>query len=421
MIEDKKTKFFYGYIIVFAAFLIMVFTWGTQYSFGVFFKPVLFEFGWTRAATSGAFSLCIILNGFLAIFTGRLSDRFGPRIVMTLCGIALGVGYILMSQISAIWQLYLFYGVLMGIGVSGSYTPSMSTIARWFVKKRGLMIGIAASGVGFGTLVMAPTANFLISNYGWRTSYTIIGVVVLTIIVTAAQFIKRDPTRLGLKPYGESQTELGNINSMTMGFSFKRAIQTKQFWMLCPVFLCQGFVLSTILVHIAPHATDLAISPANAASILSVIGGASIAGRIVLGNLGERSGNKKAILVSFIVMFSSLLWLLITKELWMFYLFTIAFGFAYGGIASLISLISAELFGLGSLGIIIGAFIFSSTIGEAIGPALTGKIFDMTSSYQSAFLICIALIIIAIIFVLLLKPIAYVSTRRVIDNVSGED
>ncbi len=405
MTKNRAPKLFYGYIIALAAFLIMVVTWGAFYCFGVFFKPVLIEFGWTRAATSGAYSLAFVLSGFLGIFAGRLSDRLGPRIVVTGCGLFLGSGYLLMSQISTIWQLYLFYGVIVGIGLSGAYVSTVPAVSRWFVKRRGLMTGIVIAGIGAGTMVMPPLANWLISSYGWRVSYNIIGIIVLVLIILAAQFLKRDPSQLGLSPYGEGEAEQGSLNLEARGFSLQRAIHTRQFWMLCAMFLCFGVSVQAIMVHIVIHATELEISAASAANILAIIGGVSIAGRIIMGSAGDRIGNKLAITVCFILMSVALLWLLVTKELWMFYLFAVVFGFAYGGWAALISLMVAELFGLSSLGVILGAVTFGVASGEAIGPTLAGRIFDITSSYQPAFLICAGLSIIAIILAVFLKPI----------------
>jgi len=403
--KNRAPKLFYGFIVVLAGFFIMMVTWGAFYCFGVFFKPVLIEFGWTRAATSGAYSLSFGLSGFLGIFAGRLSDRVGPRIVMIGCGLFLGSGYLLMSQISTIWQLYLFYGVIVGIGLSGAYVSTVSAVSRWFVKRRGLMTGIVLAGIGAGTMVMPPLANWLISSYGWRVSYNIIGIIVLVLIILAAQFLRRDPSQIGLSPYGEGEAEQGSLNLEARGLSLQRTIHTRQFWMLCAMFLCFGVSVQAIMVHIVIHATELEISAASAANILAIIGGVSIAGRIIMGSAGDRVGNKLAITVCFILMSAALLWLLVTKELWMFYLFAVVFGFAYGGWAALISLMAAELFGLSSLGVILGAVTFGVATGEAIGPILAGRIFDITSSYQPAFLICAGLSIIAIILAVFLKPI----------------
>jgi len=402
---DGKPKFFYGYVVVLLATLIMVVTWGAVYSFGVFFKPMITELGWTRAATSGAYSLTFLLSGFLGILAGRLSDRLGPRLVVTVCGVLIVAGYLLMSQVSFIWQIYLFYGVIIGVGLGGVYVPSVSTVARWFVKRRGLMTGIVIAGIGAGTMIISPVANWLIANYGWRTSYIIVGITVLALMISAAQFLRRDPAGMGVKPYGGDVADQSGLNLETGGFSLRKAIRCKQFWILCLMFPSFEFCVNTIMVHIVPHATDLAISAASAANILAVIGMFSIAGRITMGSTGDRIGNRRAFAICGVMMSVALSWLLFAQELWMFYLFAAIFGFAYGGYGPLISLVVADLFGLTSLGVILGVVTFSITIGAAVGPTLAGKIFDVTGSYQTAFLVCIALSIIAITVALPLRPI----------------
>ncbi len=403
--SDSKPRLFYGYIIVFAAFLIMAVTWGTVYSYGVFFKPLSAEFGLTRAVTSGAYSLVFFLNGVLSIFAGRLSDRFGPRIVITFCGLFLALGYLLMSQISASWQLYLFYG-MVGIGSSGSYVPTISAVARWFIKRRGMMTGIAMAGAGLGVLIMPPIANWLISSYGWRTSYIVFGIITLVIIILAAQFLKRDPSKMGRMPYGGGELEPTSLNFEGGGFSLKEVIHTRQFWMLGMMFFFFAWSLQSILVHIVPYTTDLEISSANAATILAIIGGCSLAGRVILGSVADRIGNKQTVTICFSMMFFALLWLLFARDLRMFYLFAVIFGLAYGGWGALVSLMVAELFGLASLGVILGSVTLVESTGHAVGPILTGWIFDFTGSYQLAFSVCAAISMISIILALLLRPIA---------------
>jgi len=206
-LRTGKPRFFYGYAVVGAAFIVMLVAQGAFLSFGVFFKPVLTDFGWTRAMTSGAFSLCFLLNGLLGIGMGMLNDRRGPRLVVTTCGILLGAGYLLMSQIDTIWQLYLFYGVIVGIGISGAWVPLLSTVSRWFVKRRALMCGIVLSGVGIGVVIIPPLAAWLISIYSWRTSYIIVGIIVLVLVILAAQFLRRDPSQVGQLPYGAIEVE----------------------------------------------------------------------------------------------------------------------------------------------------------------------------------------------------------------------
>ncbi len=404
MVESVKPKFFYGYIVVLAAFVIMVVMWGGIYSFGVFFTPLLTEFGWTRAETSGAYSLFMVLHGLFCIVTGRLNDRFGPRIVITTCGFFLGLGYLLMSRINTIWQLYLVYGVIIAIGMSGGFVPLVSTVTRWFVKRRGLMTGIAVAGIGAGTMIMPPVASWLISSYGWRTSYIVIGSIALVLIILAAQFVRRDPTQMGQLPYGADKVKEESLNLEAGALSLRETIHTKQFWTFCVIWAFFAFCVHAIMVHIVPHAIDMRISAASAASILTIIGGLSIAGRVIMGGVSDRIGNKLALIICFILILIALFWLLAAKELWMLYLFAVVFGFAYGGHVPLVSPIVADLFGLRAHGLILGVVIFVGAIGAAMGPLLAGHVFDITSSYRLAFLACVALSVVGLILISQLRP-----------------
>jgi len=405
MTESGQPKFFYGYVVVVAGFLILVSMYGTLYSFSVFFKPVLAEFGWTRAMTSGAYSLTFFLSGAIAMVAGRLNDRFGPRIVMTCSGLLLGLGYLLMSRISAIWELYLFYGVIVGTGMGGGIAPSLSTVARWFVKKRGLMSGITIAGIGAGTTITPPIANWLISTYSWRTSFTIIGIAVLVLVVGLAQLLIRDPGRKGLLSYG-AETAVAERSSLDVaGLSLHEAVRTRQLWTLFTIYICAGFFIQTILVHIVIHATGLGLSAASAAFIMFIIGIGNIIGRVATGGVADRFGNKAAITSTLILMAVGFIWLLTARELWMLYLFAFVFGLAHGGILCMMSPLPAGLFGLRSHGVILGVVMFGSTIGGGIGPVVAGSIFDVMNSYQTAFIICIAVIVAGLMLAISIRPV----------------
>lgn len=402
---NAKPRLFYGYVVVVAAFCIMVATYGTRYAFGIFFKPILTEFGWTRAMTSGAFSLSSILIGLLGIAGGELNDRFGPRVVVTICGFLLGLGYLLMSQISDIWQLYMCYGVIIGIGMSGAWVPLLSTIARWFIARRSLMTGIVLTGISIGGLAAPPVANWLISTYDWRIAFLILGSTVLVIIVLAAQFLRRDPTKVGQKPYGERKEGEKGTKSGTEGLSLKEAVYTRQFWLVFVLLFCLGFCLFSILVHIAPHATDVGISTTTAANILATLGGVTIVGRIVLSAAADRIGNKQVFIIGFILMAISLFGLVPATEVWILYLFAVVFGFAQGGMGPSESPLVARLFGLRSHGLIFGVVSTSFPFGAAVGVFLAGYVFDVTNSYLLAFLACAAIAILGLVSTILLTPI----------------
>lgn len=409
-----EPRVFYGYIVVSAAFGTAVIACGTFYSFGIFLKPVLEDFGWTRAMTSGAYSLAFILSGLLGIGAGRLNDRFGPRLVMTACGLFLGAGYLLMSQVNAVWQLYLFYGVIVGAGYSAGIIPLLSMVARWFVKRKGLMSGIVVSGIGTGMMIMSPICRWLISTYDWRASYIILGIINLVCVILAAQFLRRDPGQMGLLPYGANEVSQKSLIPEDKGLSLGEAIRTGQFWLFFTILFSIGVWLQAIFVHIAPYATDIGISPTAAATILTILGGLSIPGKLMLGSIGDRVGNKQAYVAFLILVSASLFWLVTAKELWMLYLFAAVFGFGQGGGSALYSPIVAELFGLGSHGVILGAVNLGFTIGGTVGPLVAGYVFDVTGGYYLAFLICAIVCVIGLILTLLLRPISREGERRLI-------
>ena len=400
---EGKSGFFYGYLIVGASLLIMSIMWGGYYAFGVFFKPLLNEFGWTKAITSGAFSLASILNGLLNIATGKLTDKFGPRMVMTVCGLFLGLGYMLMSQIRDIFHLYLFYGIFIGAGMSGSFIPLTSTVARWFLKRRGLMTGIVTAGTGIGALIGPPVASRLIFIYGWRMSYLILGGISLLVVVLSAQLIKRDPKQVGQVPYGENQIEEDRWNLRVEGFSLREAAHASKFWIFCMTGFCYGYCVFAIMVHITPHAIESGISATRAANILATIGGLAILGKVLLGRVGDIVGSRRTLMLGFILISVALIGLVSTKIGWMLFLIAGLFGFAYGGIAVSHSPLVAELFGLRSHGLIFGVFAVSVSWGAAAGPFLTGYLFDVTNSYQMAFLLCAIIGLTGILFAVFLR------------------
>ena len=174
-----RTKYFYGYNIVAAGFVIQGVCIGAMFTYGVFFREFQAEFGWSRAMISGAASAAFLIMGAVGILAGRLTDRIGPKIIIVVSGISFGMGYLLMSRMQALWQLYLLYGLMVGIGLSTHDVITLSTVTRWFIRRRGMMSGIVKVGTGFGQMVVPLIATLLISAYGWRNAYLIMGVVVL--------------------------------------------------------------------------------------------------------------------------------------------------------------------------------------------------------------------------------------------------
>ncbi len=404
MPDQRKPKFFYGYVVVAAGLIASGLIVGPFISFGVFFKPLSLELGWMRVTTSGAVSVAALVIGFSGIVAGRLTDKYGPRVVLIVWGLFMGLGTLLMSQVSALWQLYLFYGVMVGVGMSAADVPIVATVARWFVKKRGMMTGITKVGAGVGIMVVPLLANWLISSYGWRSAYTIIGTIALVGIVLIALLFKRDPSQTGELPDGATEIQATESNINTHEFSVKEAMGTRQFWIFSAAWFSFMFCMQAVMLHIVPHVTDVGISATMAATIISVIGGFSILGRLALPSLSDSLGTKSTYMITFSLLVISLLWLQFAREAWMFYLFAALYGTAHGASFALFSPMVAGLFGLQSLGTILGVILFAGTFGSFISPMLAGLIFDIMGNYQLAFLILVVFSVVGLMLISLLRP-----------------
>ncbi len=400
-----KGRFFYGYIITVAAVFITSISWGANRTFGVFLEPMLNDFGWTRAQISSVFTLGLIIVGSGSFLAGWLTDRMGPRIVLIGCGLFLGLGYILTSQIQSIGQFYLTYGVIGGSGMSGSWVPLMSVVTRWFVKRRALISGIVATGPSLGIAVMPLLFSMLISAWGWRSSYLFMGIMVMTIILIAALFLKRDPASMGLLPYGAEAIRAEGVDVQRMGFSFEEAWRTRPFWLLGFISFCDMFLINVIIVHLVPHVLNLNMEATQGASILSIAAAVSVPGRMFIGWLSDRISNRRALLICLILSVVSFLLLLWARELWLFYLFSVIYGLSLWSTGAILSPLTADIFGLKAHGSILSFAFFSGMVGGGVGPVIIGYTFDLTRDYQRGLTLCFFVSIVALLGILFLKPL----------------
>ncbi len=398
----KLKHLHYGWRMVIMGACILTVGALVHFVFGVFLRPMTAEFNWERGALSGALSVSILLVGLFSIPSGRISDKYGPRVLLTISGLLIGTGFLLMSQINSLWQAYLIWGLFIGIGGSGLWIPLVSTIPRWFAKKRGIAIGITVAGVGLGGIIAPLLAQWLISAYEWQQAFIILGLITFIGIIPLAQFMKHSPQRVGLKPYVEDETIKDEHLLVAGGLSFSQAIKTSRFWVWGLIQLLFFFSLEATVVHIVPHAIDIGVSPIIAASIVSIIAGGSVIGRLSTGSISDKVGSRLLLIACVSLAALALLWLLFAKEIWMLYVFAVILGVSYGGVVPLQIVVSAELFGSGSLGTILGSFMLFITIGSALGPPLAGSIFDITGSYSLAFLISVIISVLAIILSLIL-------------------
>ena len=401
-------KPFYGWVVVGSAFLVLFLTYGVQYSFGVFVPPMLDDLGWQRASLGGAFSLYSMVYMGFSLVSGRLTDTLGPRRVIGFGGVMLGLGIMATSQVSAQWQLYLYYGIIAALGMSTAYIPCNMTVVRWFNRQRGLALGIVSCGASCGILVVPTLSSYMITLTNWRVSLLTLGASMFVLIIIAARFMVRDPELLGLQTDGketlttDENLGLSEVLNEATGWTLTEARSTLSFWLFLLTFAVILLTTTIPFVHVPVFARDIGLSAIGGSMAVSISGLFALIGSISLGTLSDRIGPKQAVLLSLCVQVVAFLIFLVTKDMVTLYLGAAAFGFFYGGIASLFPALVGDLFGRAHAGAI-GGFIFGGAgIIGAWGPAVAGYLRDVDGDYRRAFILCALTIACSLVLFLVL-------------------
>jgi MFS family permease len=408
--QNPKRKMFYGWIIAAAGFILSFFGIGARYSFGVFLKPIETEFNITRTAASGIFSIYMLLCVFFAVLGGWAIDKHGPRKIGLIMGTMTGLSLLLTSRVSAPWQLLITYSLLLSLGTGAIYGVVNTTTSRWFIKKRGFVVGITSSGGSVGAIILAPFATYLISNYNWRMAFIVVGCISWIIMVSASVWLKKDPRDMNLFPDGAQADSKNNtgaketVQKPTLHFTTAQVFRMSQFWLLVLSWLFLSQSLHMIYIHVVPYAVDSGIAPLDAAFILSVLGIANIPGRLVLGRLSDTIGRKALGVTCGLLHSATLLWLMKSNQLWMMYAFAVIFGLLWGGSGTIITSLVGDTFGTSNLGPIMGIITAGWALGAAIGPAVGGYIFDASGSYFNAFAAGAAALLASACFIACIKP-----------------
>ena len=379
------------YLIVFGACLTQFIVIGLVVSYGLFFKTFEAEFGWSRTLLSGGFSLAFLVMGLLAAFGGQLSDRYGPRLVLAFTGTMCGLGFILLSQMNHAWQLLLVFGLFIGTGMSTHDVVTLSTIARWFKNRRGVMTGIVKVGTAAGQFTIPPIAAVLLITYGWRSTFMIMGFSAIILLLFAAWAIKAPTTK----------TNTNTPDTMS-GYSFAEARRTPIFWIICTVEFLFLPSLATIPLHIVVHGMDLGMTTTVAAALVSTMAASSVLARLAVGSFFDKVGGKVTIILCLVPLLGSLLALLAIDTPYPLFAVMVVYGFAHGGLFTVMSPTIAEYFGLKAHGTLFGSIIFFGTISAATAPILAGYIFDTTGSYSMMFRILIVMASLGLILTLIL-------------------
>lgn len=404
--QAGKKKLFYGWIIVAASFL-MISTLGEGvYSFGVFFKPLENEFGWSRATVSSAYTVFLLGFGFSGFYLGRLADTHGPRRVLLLSGAACGAGFVLARWTQEIWQLWIFMG-LAGLGAGPSYSVPVATVQRWFVKKRGQALGMVVMGTGVGALVFVLLTNRFIEAWGWRTAYLGMGAIILCMTAIAAPFLVHSPSKMGLRPYGEEEAERefrGRRAPGGDGVPVSDAVRTQAFIGLCVILMSSQVTAQIVMTHLIPFAIDVGIDSLLAASAIGLIGAFSVPGRLASGFICDRIGWSRAMGILYLAQAAVVLVLFAVQSYGTLLVFVVFYGTFNGARIVTQTGIVGHLFGIRHLGALTGLTMGVSLLTGAAGPYIAGLIYDHTQSYVLAFIMMAFLLGVAGLGAFLLRP-----------------
>ena len=389
----KHHRIFYGWVILATAFTTTAVGWGIYYSLAVFFKDMQGTFNANRAEISLVSSICLGTFFTVGIIYGWFIDKHSPRPMIGLGGLSVFAGMILSSRATEVWQLYIFLGLMFGAGFSATVLPYIAVLARWFVKRRGLVLGIFATGAGFGMMIFSPLSQKMLIAYGWRTTFDILGIIVLVLFSVSAFLIRGYPHEKGLAPYGieklpnEKDTASTSTNN---DVTLREAIKGKNLWLALVTRMTLSVAIFMTNTHLVNFAKDTGMAATSAALLMTIVGVVSVGGKIGLGHLTDSIGSKRIVIFCAVLMGIVMLWLSSPRGTTALQLSAAVYGLGYGGSFALMNIIIIEVFGIKYMGRILGIINLGSAVGSLAGPWLAGYVFDTSGSYSVAFIIAAA-------------------------------
>jgi MFS family permease len=407
-VKTSRGGLHYAWVVLGALVIVMLLGSGLRAMFGVFIKPMEATFGWDRASLSGAAALSLLLLGAAGPFVGWLADQWGPRRVIMLSVVLLGIGTILTSRVTALWHVYVTAGILMALGSGGVGMSTAATVAaRWFEGRRGLVMGVIGGAMSAGQLVVIPLAVALTLTLGWRQSFVWLGILLFAVAVPLTfLFIRNDPTDKGIRAFGAGQAGgAGGAPIPPEGRTgIGDAMQVPAFWLLAGTFFVCGYTSNgLVLTHLVPHAAEHGFSEMHAAQALGVMGAMNILGTVASGWICDRFGRKGPLAFYYGVRGLSLLFLLYVWNVPSLHIFAAIFGLNYISTVPPTTTLTANIFGRYSVGALSGWIFFSHQVGAALGAAVGGWIFQATGSYSWAFVSAALMAFLAVPMALAIK------------------
>jgi MFS family permease len=363
----------YRWIIVGVGALMTCVAIGAMFSLAVFLGPMSASTGWGRATISTAMTLDFLVMGFAGFAWGTASDRFGPRIVVLSGAILLGAGLLVASRAITPLGFQLGFGVLVGVAAGAFFAPMIATVTAWFDTQRALAVSLVSAGVGVAPMTVSPFAAWLISHYDWRTAMATIGVFAWILLIPAALLVRRAP------PIESPTTSAETVGS---GPSLKAALVSPQFLVLGMTFFFCCAAHSGPIFHVVSYAISCGVPTMAAVSIYSLEGLSGLGGRMLLGLAADRLSVKPVLICGLLVQSLAIMGYLFASRLNEFYLLSLVFGAAYGGVMPLYAVLARDYFEQRLMGSVFGAATMLSSLGMALGPLVGGWVFDTYHDYR---------------------------------------
>ncbi|MFC1974175.1 MFS transporter [Chloroflexota bacterium] len=402
--------------VVTAACFILTFSAGPYFTLTVFFSSFEADFGWSRALISSVHSALLVTGSASSVLFGWLMDKYGPKVTVVLSGFIFSLSIALCSQVQNIGQFIVLYAI-SSVGIGATLVVPMVTVQRLISERyRGLALGITTAGMPICRLVFVPVAGILTSTVGWRISYLVFGITVAVMILIATILIPRRSERETLERQSSLAHDLDvpSVDQESSGGYPARFIgskpligimKTKTFILTAIMYMFPLVAVHMIMVHIVPFAVGVGIDEVAAATAAGLIGAFGITGNIIFPSLSGRISWRWLVCITTVGYGLMMVWLIGTSSLWMLYFFVVFFGFFSHGASPARFGLLRYLFGIKSLGSIMGIMTAVSTLFGALGPLLAGYIYDQTGSYSIAFLVgAICLFAMALIAILLKQP-----------------
>ncbi|MBI3992843.1 MAG: MFS transporter [Candidatus Lambdaproteobacteria bacterium] len=385
----RQRGIYYGWVTLTVTFITVFVVIGFRYAFGVLYVAILEDTGWLRAETAGIFSTAMITYMFTAILSGALIDRLGPRILFPIGCVVMSAGLALCATISSIWEFYLYYGVLVGLGyVFLGFIPHISMLPRWFVRRRGFASAVLIAGVGMGSLVVSVACDWMLGMMGWRAVFLVFSVIVLLVLLPLTLYFHRDsPAAIGLHPDNAPSDPAVAQTAAAPEGRLLDALGTPTFWLLALAVATIGVGQQTIAVHQTRLLVDMGYGLSLAAGLFGITGLFRSIGGFIWGPLSDRFGTRRIIMIAAATGFAGIVVLLLARyqpNLVYLLAFIVLFAVGFGGITPVYASTVAELYPGRHLGKMFGLLDIGYGAGSALGPYAAGWIFDHYGSYERA-------------------------------------